>query len=83
MRDDHEEMSLWSALRQHVPPRVAGQRMGMDPSRVVEICERWAERGIYDYGVVVDLGWISHREIGATDKSLPSRVDNDSSHGGQ
>ncbi len=33
--------------------------LGMNTNRGCYICQKWAERGWYDYGVSVDLGWLT------------------------
>lgn len=52
-----DELALWAALDGDVAPRDAGRALGMHPKRVLAICEKWARKGIYDYGVSADLGW--------------------------
>jgi hypothetical protein len=52
-----DERALWEALRAGEQPRTAGPRLGIAPKRVRYLCEKWARRGIYDYGVSCDLGW--------------------------
>lgn len=51
-----DEIALWHAVCDGETPRVAGHRLGMNHKRVWYLCEKWARRGIYDYGVSVDLG---------------------------
>lgn len=52
-----DEHALWAALLEGEQPRDSGRRLGIHPRRVIGICEKWARRGIYDYGVVADRGW--------------------------
>lgn len=52
-----DEVALWAALEQGEWPRYAGQRLGIPRKRVDYLCEKWADKGIYDYGVTCDLGW--------------------------
>lgn len=53
-----DEVALWQALELGESPRNAGFRLGIPPRRVEYLCIKWARQGIYDYGVVHDLGWI-------------------------
>lgn len=58
-----DEEALWKALEQGEWPRDAGRRLGINGKRVQYLCEKWAKKGIYDYGVSSDLGWIrEHHE---------------------
>jgi hypothetical protein len=52
-----DEAALWAAVVAGEKPRRAGERMGIHPNRVIYLCEKWARKGIYDYGVTADLGW--------------------------
>lgn len=57
-----DERALWAAIQHreqgmNVSPRAAGRRLGIHPRRVEYLCEKWARLGIYDWGVVCDLGW--------------------------
>ena len=59
-----DELALWAALEAGEWPRDAGHRLGIPPRRVNYLCEKWSRQGIYDYGVVCDLGWINQpREV--------------------
>ena len=53
-----DEVDLWSALEAGEKPRHAGERLGVPPNRVRYLCEKWARQHRYNWGVVVDLGWI-------------------------
>lgn len=61
IKDD--ERALWAALLAGEQPRTAGHRLGIHPNRVRYLCEKWARRGIYDYGVSHDLGWVERRTL--------------------
>ena len=37
--------------------RDIGIRLGMDSKRVCYLCQKWSDKGWYEYGVSVDLGW--------------------------
>lgn len=52
-----DEVALWESTLAGEWPRSAGQRLGIHPKRVQALCEKWAKRGIYNYGVTCDLGW--------------------------
>jgi hypothetical protein len=58
MRED--ESLLWLSFglnAEHDTPRSAGRALGIAPRRVEYLCEKWARKGWYDYGVAHDLGW--------------------------
>jgi len=40
-------------------PRDAAVAVGMHWKRCFRICEKWAGRGWYDFGVSADLGWLT------------------------
>lgn len=55
-----DETTLWEAFgpgAQHRTPRDAGAALGIPRGRVDYLCEKWARKGAYDYGVCADLGW--------------------------
>ena len=52
-----DELALWAAVVAGEWPRHAGQRLGIHPNRVVALCRKWTRKGVYEYGVSVDLGW--------------------------
>lgn len=58
----------WNLLRElfsrtdiHEHVRKIGARLGMHPKRVIYLCEKWAGRDWYDYGVAADLGWLTDK----------------------
>ena len=53
-----DELALWEALLAGEKPRYAAQRLGIHHRRVWWLCRKWSERGMYDWGVVHDLGWV-------------------------
>ncbi len=53
-----DEHALWRAVVAGQLPRDAGRRLGIHRKRVTYICEKWALRRIYNYGVSADLGWV-------------------------
>lgn len=53
-----DEQRLWDAVVAGERPRDAGARLGIHPQRVIYLCEKWARKRIYDYGVSADLGWV-------------------------
>ena len=54
-----DELALWDAVAAGEWPRDAGKRLRIHPRRVGFLCAKWSRRGIYDYGVVVDMGWVT------------------------
>lgn len=54
----NDEINLWKYLESGIYPRDAAITLGMHHKRVEYLCNKWAKKGIYDYGVVCDLGWI-------------------------
>lgn len=52
-----DEQALWARLLTGEKPRYAGSALGIPPRRIRYLCEKWARRGLYDWRVVVDLGW--------------------------
>lgn len=55
----HDERALLDAAIAGERPRYAGQRLGINYKRVKFLCEKWATKGMYDYGVTADLGWVT------------------------
>jgi hypothetical protein len=57
-RDD--EVQLWESFGKGTPhrtPREANRELGIPWRRVEYLCEKWCDKGVYDYGVAADLGW--------------------------
>lgn len=52
-----DEKALWAALLAGEKPRDAGVRLGIHTRRVEYLCNKWADKGLYEWGVVHDLGW--------------------------
>lgn len=56
-----DEVALWAAFgvsgEPHRWPRDAAAALGIPPERVEYLCEKWAARGVYDYGTTPALGW--------------------------
>lgn len=57
-----DELALWRALEEGEQPKYAGSRLGIHPRRVEYICGKWARKGLYNWGVVHDLGWIERHD---------------------
>lgn len=57
MEKRQDEKDLWSALLNGEKPRDAGIRLGIPPRRVEYLCNKWSVKGVYEWGVVYDLGW--------------------------
>lgn len=54
-----DEKALWAAIQAPgITPRFAGRFLGIPPRRVRYLCEKWARRRLYNYGVSSDLGWV-------------------------
>lgn len=52
-----DERALWTlVVVSGLTPRAAGNLLDVHTKRVQYLCEKWARRGIYDYGVTSDLG---------------------------
>lgn len=43
------------------PPRDIYQRMGINWKRACYLLGKWTDKGWYDYGVNVDLGWMTDK----------------------
>jgi hypothetical protein len=54
-----DERALWAAVVSGEWPREAGARLGIPHRRVVYLCSKWGRRGIYDWGVCIDIGWVN------------------------
>ena len=50
---------LFAAVGSGATPRDAAKRIDMNHKRMGRLCEKWAARGLYDYGVSLDLGWLT------------------------
>ena len=56
-----DETMLWAMLvLGGIRPRLGAEVIGMPRNRLVAICHKWAEAGIYDYGSSCDLGWVDN-----------------------
>ena len=62
MRAD-ERKFLVAVARRNVKwgetPRNIAYKMGMNHKRSWYLCKKWTDRGWYNYGVSVDLGWLT------------------------
>lgn len=56
-----DEVALWAAFgtegEPHRWPRDAGAALGIPAGRVEYLCEKWTDRGVYEYGTAASLGW--------------------------
>lgn len=56
-----DEQALWAAFgtsgEPHRWPRDAARALGIPHGRAEYLCEKWARKGVYDYGVSAQLGW--------------------------
>lgn len=61
-----DEIALWNSFGQGAEPinglyyhwvRDAAQALGIPHKRAEYLCIKWAEQGIYEYGVSAQLGW--------------------------
>ena len=57
IKQDEKNLFRFVHLSGCTPRRVA-QVLGIHPKRCRYICGKWADKGIYDYGVSVDMGWL-------------------------
>lgn len=53
-----DEELLWAALLEGEKPREAGARLDIPVNRVRYYCYKWSDKGVYDWGVSHDLGWV-------------------------
>lgn len=53
-----DEIALWVLVVWGSTPRAAGRELDIAPKRVLYLCEKWARRRIYNYGVCADVGWV-------------------------
>ncbi len=63
-----DAQALWDRIRNAgdadgETPRDIGRDLGIHPKRVASLCARWAKKGVYEYGVAVDLGWKTSRAV--------------------
>jgi hypothetical protein len=67
-----DALALFRAIATGETPRDAGERLGIHPKRVAALCEKWTSKGHYEYGVTMDLGWLTAtgREFLATQEAL-------------
>lgn len=54
-----DERALLLAVAAGDQPRDAGARLGIHHRRVDYLCEKWTGKGLYDWGVSVDTGWLT------------------------
>lgn len=56
-----DEAALWAAFgtdgEPHQWPRDAAAALGIPTGRAEYLCEKWARKGVYEYGVAAQLGW--------------------------
>ena len=52
-----DEIALWEMVMSGEWARDAGKALGIHPKRVWRLCEKWSDKGIYEYGTSADLGW--------------------------
>lgn len=57
--DAYGLMHFLGGANDKATPRSIGRVMGIPPKRVVALCEKWANKGWYEYGVSVDTGWLT------------------------
>lgn len=56
-----DEVALWAAVRAGESPREAGERLGIPRRRMEYLCDKWSRKGLYDWGVVIDRGWLTDK----------------------
>jgi hypothetical protein len=54
-----DETLLWESFPDSIAqtPRDAGKILGIPAKRVCYLCSKWEKKGLYEYGVSIDLGW--------------------------
>lgn len=57
-----DEERLFELLKGGFTPRDGGIYLGLPHKRVAAICHKWESKGIYEYGIAVDLGWLKEEE---------------------
>lgn len=65
-----DEEALWAAVVAGETPREAGHRLRIRPGRVEYLCNKWASKHIYNWGVVHDLGWVEKWTVARVVASL-------------
>ena len=63
---DEDERRLLRAMQertQYEPPRDTIARLGIPPERADTILQKWVRNGWYDYGDVLDMGWIETKGL--------------------
>lgn len=59
-----------------VSPRSLIADAGIPPNRGRYILEKWGRKGWYEYGVTVDMGWLTPKGVGAfADLEPPPKID--------
>lgn len=53
-----DELALWRAIKSGERPRAAAARLGINVNRAAYLCQKWTDRGVYEYGVNVLAGWV-------------------------
>lgn len=54
-----DEIDLWMAVSTGARPRDAAICLDISRNRTRYLCEKWGRQGIYDWGVCVDIGWLT------------------------
>lgn len=55
-----DELALWRAVKAGEYPRKAAERLGIPEKRAAFLCQKWTDRGVYEYGVNVLAGWVDN-----------------------
>ena len=63
MKADEREFMFKVADNQHLTPRAIAAMLNMNPKRSWYLCQKWTDKGWYDYGVSVDTGWLTPQGV--------------------
>lgn len=54
-----DEQRFWKLVKEgNGTPRDIVESIGMNEKRALYLCQKWADQGIYDYGVSPLYGWV-------------------------
>lgn len=54
-----DEKCLWDAVQKGKFPRYAIRELKLNEKAAHATLLKWAEKGLYDYGVALDMGWLT------------------------
>lgn len=59
MKQDERDFLLAVYQKPNEKPRTIGEALGLDQNRIAYLCGKWADKGWYEFGVAVDMGWLT------------------------